>query len=304
MENDMTIRDLGRRGLPVLFAIAVSGCVINVGGDEIAVREEKRFKVTPGAEIVLETFDGSIEVRAWNQPEVRVEIQKRGPDRETALALDVRTSQQGNVVRVEALKPKVAREFVGIGNVNSPSVSLVVQVPQKAQLKATSGDGAITVEGVDGPVDLRSGDGSIRVDGASGAITAHTGDGAITMSKVSGRVTVETGDGSVAIGGRLEALMAKTNDGAIAIDADQGSAMQSDWDISTGDGSISFRIPRGFNGEIDGRTGDGGVGSDVEGVRASRDEESDGGTIRGRVGSGGHTVRLRSGDGAITVANR
>ena len=300
----MTIRELVRPGLFVLLAVAASGCVINVGGDEIAIREEKRFKVAAGAEIVLDTFDGSIEVQVWNQPDVRVEIQKRGPDRETASALEVRASQQGNVVRVEAPKPKVAREFVGIGNVVSPSVSLVVHLPRNVRLKATSGDGAITIGEINGPVDLRSGDGSIRVDGASGAITAHTGDGAVTLSKVSGRVSVETGDGSVSIGGRLEALTAKTNDGAIQIDADEGSAMKSDWDITTGDGSISFRIPRGFSGEIDGETGDGGVGSDVEGVRATKEDDRDGGTIRGRVGSGGHTVRLRTGDGAITVGNR
>src|SRR5215216_5562484 len=102
--------------LIAILGIAASGCVINVDADQVVVREEKQFKVGPGAEVTLETFDGSIEVQSWNQPVVRVEIQKRGPDRETAAALDVRSSQEGNRVRVEAPAPKVTREFVGIGN--------------------------------------------------------------------------------------------------------------------------------------------------------------------------------------------
>jgi hypothetical protein len=115
--------------LIAILAVAASGCVINVDADQVVVREEKQFKVGPGAEVTLDTFDGSIEVQSWNQPEVRVEIQKRGPDRETAGALEVRSSQEGHRVRVEAPSPKVTRNVVGIGNFSGPSVSFVVRVP-------------------------------------------------------------------------------------------------------------------------------------------------------------------------------
>ena len=90
----------------------------------------------------------------------------------------------------------------------------------------------------------------------------------------------------------------------IIIEADDGSAMKDDWDISTGDGSISFQIPRTFNAEVDASSRDGRVRSDIDGLTASSDEDDDRGTLRGRIGSGGHTVTLRSGDGAITVLNR
>ena len=288
--------------LVTLLAVVGSGCVINVDADQVVIREEKQFKVTAGAEVTLDTFDGSIQVQSWDRPEVHVEIQKRGPDREVAAALEVRSSQEGNRVRVEAPAPKSSREFVGI-NVSSPSVSFVVRVPQNAQLTATTRDGSITVENVSGNVNLRSGDGSIRAGNIKGDIKAHTGDGSIAVSDVNGRVSLESGDGSIQLRGRVEDLHVRTGDGSIVIEADEGSAMKGNWDVSTGDGSVAFRVPRNFNAEIDADSRDGRVRSEIEGLSATNDDDERG-KLRGRIGNGGHTVTIRSGDGSITVGNR
>jgi hypothetical protein len=292
------------RNLIAVLAIAASGCVINLDADQVVVREEKQFKVGPGAEVTLDTFDGSVQVQAWNQSEVRVEIEKRGPDREIAAALEVRASQDGNRIRVEAPAPKVAREFIGIGNYSGPSVSFIVRLPSNVKLTAITRDGSIAVDDVNGSVNLRSGDGSIRASGVTGDLTAHTDDGSVSLARVNGRVALETGDGSVRVQGRFEDLQVKTGDGSIIIEADEGSAMKDDWDISTGDGSISLQVPRAFNAEVDASSEDGRVRSDIDGLTASNDDDDDRGTLRGRIGSGGHKVTLRSGDGSITVLNR
>ncbi len=292
------------RKLIAIFAIAASGCVINVDADQVVVREEKQFKVGPGTEITLDTFDGSIQVQSWNQAEVRVEIEKRGPDREVAAALEVQSSQDGNRIRVEAPKPKVAREFIGFGNYSGPSVSFIVRLPETVKLTAVTRDGSIAVEKLTGTVNLRSGDGSIKANAVTGDVTMHTSDGSLSLSDVNGRLSLESGDGSIHVQGRFDDLHVKTGDGSITIEADDGSAMKDDWDISTGDGSISFQIPRTFNAEVDASSRDGRVRSDIDGLTASSDEDDDRGTLRGRIGSGGHTVTLRSGDGSITVLNR
>jgi hypothetical protein len=288
--------------LIVFLAVAGSGCAINLDADQVVIRDEKRFKVGPGTEVTLDTFDGSIQVQSWDQPDVQVEIQKRGPDREVAAALEVRSSQDGNRIRVEAPAPKVMREVVGI-NVSSPSVSFVVRLPQKTKLTATTRDGSISVENVNGTVNLRSGDGSIRAERITGDLTARTGDGSVAVGEVDGRVSLESGDGSIRVGGRVQDLHVKTNDGSIVIEADDGSAMKGNWDISTGDGSITFRVPRDFSAEIDADSRDGRVRSEIDGLTASNDDD-DRGTLRGRIGGGGHTVTIRSGDGSITVMNR
>jgi len=292
------------RNLIAILAIAASGCVINVDADQVVVREEKQFKVGPGAEVTLDTFDGSIQVQSWNQAEVRVEIEKRGPDREVAAALEVRSSQDGNRVRVEAPKPKVEREFIGIGNFSGPSVSFIVRLPENVKLTAITRDGSIAVDNVKGTVSLRSGDGSIRAKAVTGDVTVHTNDGSLSLADVNGRLSLESGDGSIHVQGRFDDLHVKTGDGSITIEAEDGSAMKDDWDVSTGDGSISFQVPRRFDAEIDASSRDGRVRSDIDGLTASNDDDDDRGTLRGRIGSGGRTVTLRSGDGSITVLNR
>lgn len=288
--------------LIALLAVAGGGCIINLDADQVVIREEKRFRVGPGAEVTLDTFDGSIQVQSWDQSDVQVEIQKRGPDREVAAALEVRSSQEGSRVRVEAPAPKVMREVIGI-NVSSPSVSFVVRLPQNAKLTATTRDGSISVDNLNGAVNLRSGDGSIRAERITGDITARTDDGSVTVGEVNGRVSLESGDGSIRVGGRVQDLHVKTGDGSIVIEADEGSAMKGNWDISTGDGSITLRVPDDFDAEIDADSRDGRVRSEIEGLTATNDDD-DRGQLRGRIGSGGHTVTLRSGDGSITVSNR
>jgi len=59
-------------------------------------------------------------------------------------------------------------------------------------------------------------------------------------------------------------------------------------------------VPDGFGAELDAHTGDGGIRthdvtlSNVTGTISKH-------TLRGRLGEGGHIVRLRTGDGSITI---
>jgi hypothetical protein len=73
-----------------------------------------------------------------------------------------------------------------------------------------------------------------------------------------------------------------------------------EWSLSTGDGSIVLEVPEGFNADLDASTGDGRVRvHDVpfDGDDTSRRRSE----ARGRIGAGGPTIRMRSGDGSITV---
>lgn len=289
--------------LAAAVGCAAAGCVINVDGEQVVVRDEHRFTVKPGAAVALETFDGAVTVRSWDRSEVLVEVQKRGPDRETAEALEVTATQDGNQVRVAAPAPKVEFEYVGIGSFSGPSVSYEVSVPREVALTVNTRDGAIAVSNIQGAVVLDSGDGSIRVDRVEGELKARTGDGSIQIADVSGGAEIETGDGSIHVQGRVDALSARTRDGAVVIEADEGSAMKADWDVTTGDGSIVFRVPDGFDAEIDAASSDGRVRGEVAGLDTDRGVD-DRERLRGRLGSGGHVVRLRSGDGSIRVLNR
>jgi DUF4097 and DUF4098 domain-containing protein YvlB len=297
------MRKLTAIAAALMFALANTGCVINLDADSVVVRDEKTFKAGPDTQLTLETFDGSIQVQSWDRSEVHVEIQRRGPDREAALALEVKDSQDGNTIRIEAPSPRVRHEVSGIGYFSSPSVSFVVRVPEHVKISANTRDGSIAIANVDGTIDLRSGDGSIQASRVSGTLTARTGDGSVRAVDVNGRMSIDTGDGSIHVEGLMADLHADTGDGSIVVEATSGSSVADGWDVSTGDGSITFRVADDFNATVDAESRDGRIRSSIDGLESMR-SESGRSTLKGPIGSGGGLVKLHSGDGSIALVKR
>jgi DUF4097 and DUF4098 domain-containing protein YvlB len=285
-----------------LLALGSTACSIDVRGESIVARDEKRFAVSGEPELSLNTFDGSIEVRSWDQKDVRIEIERRGPNARAAAALVVNVKQTGNRIVIEAPSPSGRNGGFHFGSWSSGSVSLIVTTPARVTLDASTGDGSIATEGLAGTLALKTGDGSIRVARVDGRVKAHTGDGSIRISDAIGLIDADTGDGAIDLAGRLEGVNIRTGDGSIRIAAEKGSVVASDWSVTTGDGAIDLRVPATLDAELDAHTGDGQVAANgLEGLAGDRRDERH--TLRGRLGDGGHTLRLRSGDGSIVIAS-
>ena len=223
--------------------LAGPGCVDIVGADlgRFTDRDEKRFTVSGTPDVTVGTFDGSIEIRPWDRPEVEVVIEKHGSSKAVTDAIEVHAEHDGNRVIVEARAPDARGHGFGLHFNVSRSAKLIVSLPRSSNVVAKSGDGSIDIERVEGRLQLRSGDGSIRANDVAGDLDVHTGDGSIT------------------VGGKLASVRAHSGDGSVRIHLGEGSMPASDWDISTGDGSVTLEIPDGFAAELDAHTGDGGI---------------------------------------------
>jgi DUF4097 and DUF4098 domain-containing protein YvlB len=292
-----------RLGLLTSAAVVLlaTGACVEIGGTDVAKyveREEKHFTVSGKPDVTVATFDGSIEVRPWDRADVQVIVEKRAASKEAAATIEVQSQQNGNHIVVDVKGPR--REGFDLHFNDRRSAKLIVSVPAASDLNAKSGDGSIDVEGINGRVELRSGDGSIRGHQLGGDVNAHSGDGSIRLDGVKGALTVDTGDGSIVAAGAFTSVRARSGDGSVTITAESGSSSTSDWDITTGDGSVTVLLPEGFGAEIDAHTGDGGIHmpdftlSNVTGQMARN-------TVRGRLGAGGSIVRVRTGDGSITL---
>jgi DUF4097 and DUF4098 domain-containing protein YvlB len=282
--------------------LAGPGCIDIVGADlgKYVEREEKRFSTSGKVDVTLATFDGSIEVRPWDKPEVLVIVEKRARDKAMIDEMDVHTEQNGDHIVVEVKARKGDHHGMNFGWNFSRSAKLIVSMPASADLIAKSGDGSIDVERITGRVEMRSGDGSIRGHDVGGDVTAHSGDGSIRIDGVSGALNVDTGDGSIVLGGKLSSVRAHSGDGSVTIRAETGSTSSADWDISTGDGSVTLELPDGFGAQIDAHTGDGGIRMhDISVSNVSGEIRRN--SVRGQIGSGGRLVRVRTGDGSITL---
>jgi DUF4097 and DUF4098 domain-containing protein YvlB len=283
------------------LAATLAGCDITVGAAQFSTREEKKFTVTGTPQVELTTFDGSIEVRGWDKPEVLVEIEKRGNNQAAVDKILVKATQTGNTITVDI--PKIASTtHITFGQ--SPSASLVVSVPMQSVLKLDSGDGSVTIKRVNGKINIHTGDGSVHVTEAKGDLFVRTGDGSIQAAEIDGHVDVETRDGSITIEGTLRAVRADSGDGSIKLTAQKGSAMDADWVATTGDGSIKVRVPDGFGANVDAESGDGGVRIDKlagQTDQRAEGEKHDRKSVRGTIGGGGKILKLRSGSGSISL---
>jgi DUF4097 and DUF4098 domain-containing protein YvlB len=271
--------------LPAALAalLAAPGCVDIIGADlnKYVERDEKHFAVSGKPDVALTTFDGSIEIRPWDKADVQVVIEKRGRDHDDVAAIEVKAEQHGDRIEISVTEPK--RDHGGFNlHFHNRSAKLIVSVPASADLTAKSGDGSIDIERVAGHVQLRSGDGSIRGRMLGGDVEANTGDGSIRLD------------------GKLTSVRVHTGDGSVTIHADSGSSPSTDWDIVTGDGSVTLEVPDDFGAEVDAHTGDGGIHMrdlTLSNVTGNIGKNS----LRGRLGDGGKALRVRTGDGSITL---
>ena len=279
-----------------LAALGLAGCSVNLSAEHYTTKEEKVFQVSGTPELVLSTFDGSIEVRSWDKPEIQATFEKVAESAEVAKNLVVKAEQSGNRITIEAVRPE---PFSGITINSSRSVNLILSVPRKVNLQARSGDGGVRLEGLEGRIDVKSGDGGINGHDLAGDLYVRTGDGSVTLDSVKGRLDLNTGDGGIQVDGALTRLSAHTGDGSVTVRAAQGSRTDDDWDVTSGDGSVTVELPEGFSASVDAHTGDGGI--TVEGLALPSPTGESKDTLRGSLGTGGKTLRLRTGDGGIRL---
>jgi DUF4097 and DUF4098 domain-containing protein YvlB len=244
------------------------GAGSGAGSGKFTSQETKTFTVSGSPRVNITTFDGHVTVRGWDKAEVSFTATKHAEDDESLRQISLRSEQQGQVISVNAVNP----------NQYNGSVSLEVFVPRQATVHVSSGDGAVSLDGVSGDLTLRSGDGSIEVANSAGQLQVNTGDGSIQISKFDGQLDARTGDGAIALDGSFNALSARTGSGEISLVVPAGS---------------SFTIETNAPDEISN-----------EGFIVAEDITPSPRLKRWKIGNGGKVFVLRTGDGRISLRPR
>ena len=304
--------------LPVLLLVAttvVAGCEVNLNTEGLSARETLSFKVAGQPEVVLDTFDGPIELHSWDRQEVEVEIERRAMEQALLDEIKVEASEKNGVVTVKVTGPTRA-EFRGVtvGVHISPTARLRVAVPRNSNIQATSGDGSIRAEAIDGKLVFTTADGSITGSRLGGTLQLRSGDGSIRLDDVSGTLDLETTDGSITLDARPSVLKARTGDGSIRVNIESETAMADNWELTTSDGSVTLTLPAAFDAEIDAETSDGAVRASHPLLEADANERGEGEDrrerrdsrrmLRSKMGDGGKQLRIRTGDGTIRIERR
>lgn len=296
----------------IVSSTLLAGCEVNLNSEGLSARDVKSFKLTGQPELVLNTFDGAIEIHSWDKNEIEVEIEKRAMEQALLDDIKVSADQQGDKVTITVTgPPRGDRHGMTIGMHISPTARLRVAVPRNANISATSGDGSIRAEAVEGRIVLNTHDGSVVASRLGGDIQIRSGDGSIRLEHTSGNLDLETTDGSIGLEVKPTVLRARTGDGSIRATIEPDAVMTDNWDVSTSDGSVVVTLPGVFNAELDAETSDGSVRTnhpliaderndrDGDGDRESRRERRR--AVRSTLGDGGKTFRIRTGDGTIRI---
>lgn len=259
--------------LRILWLAFLAPCIALAAGHQWS----KQYSVSSAPELVVRADDGDVKIRKGGSNVVEalvvVEGWEIGPG---GVRIDER--QTGNRIDLEVRIPKFKWDDFD----RRRSVRIELRVPDTVRADIKTGDGAIVAAGLSGDIRLRTGDGKIDGEGFDGTLDA------------------ETGDGGIRVRGRFDGLRTKTGDGSIEAEAGPGSKMVGPWEIRTGDGSVTLRLPEGFAASLDANSGDGKVTVDMPLTVMGQLRE---GGARGKLNGGGPPLTIRTGDGSIRIGS-
>lgn len=237
----------------------------------------KTYQISARPDLRVETDDGSVTVRGWDQKTIEARITTKGWKIGEG-EVRVYEHQTGDSVTLEVKSPRMR------WSTGDRWIRVELSVPKEAA------------------VNIRTGDGAVHVTDLHGSIRMNTGDGGIDAESVAGTLEARTGDGHIRVRGRFDVLALNTGDGGIEADVDPGSKIESPWRVETGDGGVTVRVPQDLNADFEAHTGDGGISVDVPfTVSAGKVDEHH---VRGRLNAGGQPFTVRTGDGGIHIARR
>jgi DUF4097 and DUF4098 domain-containing protein YvlB len=197
------------------------------------------------------------------------------------------------------------------------SIDYEITVPADTTVRAESGSGNITADGLRNGFDGHSGSGDLRLDHIAGTVRVQTGSGNITARTLAGPFDVNASSGDIRIeqtaAGDVKAHTGSGNveiegvDGGARVEAGSGNVRvegkpASSWYVKTGSGNAELRLPNDAGFDLDVSTGSGTVTVDhpvtttIQG-RVQSPQRS----ITGKVRGGGAEITVHTGSGDIRI---
>ena len=261
-------------------------------------------RVRDGATVRILTFNGDVAVETSSGDDVSVQGRARGTaEQRERVTFEVLEHDDGVTICARAEWQRCTENGVESDGSTSRnrrsagSANLMVRLPRGVVVNASSGNGDVRVRGAGRDVRASSGNGDVEVLGAGGGVRASTGNGPVTVRDARGGVTASYGNGRITVETSEGPVKASTGNGAIDVRMASLRAAE-DMEFSSGNGRVTVRLPADFEGRLDLGTGRGDAYSDFPITVQGRLQRT---RLQGTVGSGGPTVRLRSGNGDVEV---
>jgi hypothetical protein len=205
--------------------------------------------VTRGQRLDVNAFGGQVTVHAWNRNAIRVEATTSGRDR-----VDVASSATAVSVRTQ-------------GRHGPPSeIELRISAPSWVGLSLSGVNTSMKVVGVRAPITVETVEGEVDVTGGEGLISLRSVQGSVTLRGARGRINLNSVNEDVHVSGSSGDVMAQTVNGEIDLRLTDAPSV----DASTVNGDIHYSGPIRNGGRYSLSTHNGDISLTVaEGTNAS-----------------------------------
>jgi len=267
-----------------LAALALSTLVLSAGCNALdfiplasatkTLREV--FSTSDAPQIIVETYNGQIDISPSDSNEVVVEVTKRasGFDQQEAEAnlerIEVSMTQKGNVIVVSAQR-------IGMHHGNS-GAAIVVSAPAASLVQLKTSNGKIVCEAMEGGVE------------------AHSSNGKLEAIQTKGKLKLTTSNGGIEIEATDAVVDARTSNGRIDF---KGTLAARDQEFKTSNEKIELTLPADTQFELDASTSNSRVGCEfpLKGEHNKRRTK-----LKGTVGdSPAFSITATSSNGPINI---
>ena len=143
-------------------------------------------------------------------------------------------------------------------NINNISIDYEITVPEETAIRAHTGSGNQTIEGLRGNIELESGSGDLKLARLTGDMRFQTGSGNVRGRELAGPAKIKAGSGDIEIEetgvGDMEIRTGSGNinvrgiNGGFHAEAGSGDihgkgVPKSMWSVRTGSGNVTLSVP-------------------------------------------------------------
>ena len=280
--------------LPVAaLAVATAGCddfdFDGGGGTRVETPFHFNYALQPGARVELETFNGNVEIRSWDQNQIDISGSKWANSVALCDAIRIDTHATPDSVTIRAVRPSEHHGNMG--------AKFVVRLPRNVSLnRIVSSNGGIRVENINGPVHAETSNGGVTLAQIQGTVDASTSNGEIGLSDVTGNATLETSNGRIHVDHIAGVVNATSSNGEISLAF--SAPPRSDIHASTSNSGIELSMPATSPAHIRADTSNGTISSDFTVAQQSAPTKNH---LEGAVNGGGPMLDLSTSNGNIKI---
>lgn len=289
-----------------LVAVSVGSMAMMLQANKTDV-VKKRFDIDPGKQAIIDYsgVDDDVVIEKHDKNEIVFTFEKELKGHESRRNLEYfegiqpEISFNNNTLEIEIKYPdshfNLFQLFSGL-NVN---VRSHLYVPVNTDLKIKVVDGDMEASGVKGRVLLKTVDGDIGQRDCVGDMELESVDGDIDVKSCTGSLKTHTVDGNVTAAGVFNGVDFKGVDGDGEFALEKGSQLTRDCTFHTVDGNVQLDFSDDMAFQLDFKGGEGEIHfQGIEFKDVIKEEEN---YFKGRYGDGKYTIKVRTGDGDLSL---